>query len=474
MKWLFTIFISSIALVVNAQQKLSFTSPSATIEFNTVLEYRGEVSDGKANGYGEARSKSGITYKGYWKNNYFHGKGILSNDKGILYEGDFADGEIHGKGKRYYYDGSTYEGDFVNGWQTGQGVKIHNDGRREEGRFFQNEFKDAEKKTVTSDKPVAATDPGNGSLVFRIPYYVNPDIELMVMYRGAVKDDRADGYGEATINRIDSYTGNKYFATYKGEWKNNNFHGKGLLAYDGGSSYEGDFLNGRPHGKVIYQFEGGGNYTGDFVNGKRQGKGITTYSDGSKKEGEWYDDQFRGDGNTIPKEYVKEITAEDRAREAEEKARAAKEAQAKLQKEKDEKDPCKMGWNVYGFKRGLTRMYNGDYVILMEFDCKKDEYKIWRPEQKRAITGYVQPNFSYKVPGDEFRRSSFEADQHWYTCKACDGDGTEEITVYTTKTKELPWGYFSGIETKRITTTSKTYNQICKVCKGAAVLLKKK
>ena len=150
-----------------------------------------------------------------------------------------------------------------------------------------------------------------------------------------------------------------------------------------------------------------------------------------------------------------------------------KELQARLQKEKDAKDPCKIGWNVYGYTKGDTRTYNGDYVILKEFNCTKDEYTVWRPAQKRLISGWDMPNISFTVAGSLFRQNSYNPDKRYFTCKACDGDGSVEVTIYTTKTKELPWGYFSGIETKSIKTTSTTTNQTCKVCNGAAVILRK-
>lgn len=474
MKWFFTFILSSLTLLLCAQKKLSFIRPSDTGN-KIVFKYSGEVKDGKANGYGTGKGSDGTLYKGDWKDNDFNGKGNLSNEQGLQYEGDFVNGQMHGKGKATYPGGIQYEGDYKEGWQTGYGKKTHTNGKIEEGYFVENTFRattaDMMHTPAVTDEPQKDTE--SNTLYFTMPYYINTSLELIVMYRGAVKDNKANGYGEAEILLANSYTGNKKFSYYKGDWKNNNFHGKGLLDYVAGSKYEGDFLNGKPHGKGIYYFEGSGNYTGDFVNGKRQGKGVTTYSDGSKKEGEWYDDQFRGDGSaTIPKEYIKEKTADDIAREAEEKDKKAKEAQAKLQQENDAKDPCKMGWNVYGYKKGLTRKYNGYYVILREFDCKTDMYKVWRPAQKREISGWDLPGMTLEVMGIEFRQFSFEPDKHWYTCKACDGDGTEEITVYTTKTKELPWGYFSGIETKRISTTSKTYTQLCKVCKGAAVLLK--
>lgn len=141
-------------------------------------------------------------------------------------------------------------------------------------------------------------------------------------------------------------------------------------------------------------------------------------------------------------------------------------------KEKVDNDPCKTGWNNAEYIKGLTRKWNGMYVILRSFDCKEDVYTVWQPAQRNTIALRDDPDFSYTVQGSEFRQLSQKADKHYHTCTDCDGDGTTEVTIYTTKTKELPWGYFSGIETKKITTTAKTSTTTCKTCQGRGVILK--
>lgn len=111
-------------------QVLRFTLADNCDYGNTVL-YRGEVRDGKANGYGKAFISYGdITdttkdhlgvYEGYWKNNAFHGKGSLrGNFDGFSsgktqYTGDFENGKYHGEGKLWPMYNTYKEGRFVNG-----------------------------------------------------------------------------------------------------------------------------------------------------------------------------------------------------------------------------------------------------------------------------------------------------------------------------------------------------------------------
>ena len=90
-----------------------------------------------------------------------------------------------------------------------------------------------------------------------------------------------DCYGEYKFPRIE----------YKGEWKDGNFHGKGILKEAWGDVYVGDFKNdiadgfGRqdmysPTGKYTGYFEG------ELKNDLLNGKGIWVVEDEVKLEGE--------------------------------------------------------------------------------------------------------------------------------------------------------------------------------------------
>lgn len=57
---------------------------------------------------------------------------------------------------------------------------------------------------------------------------------------------------------------------YDGEWKNDQYHGKGIELWDHGAIvYEGQFLDGeKTKGKLTF---GGNEYEGDFLDGKFEG-----------------------------------------------------------------------------------------------------------------------------------------------------------------------------------------------------------
>jgi hypothetical protein len=72
--------------------------------------------------------------------------------------------------------------------------------------------------------------------------------------------------------------------SYKGDKKNNKYHGKGVLMLKGDEKYEGEFLKGQYYGFGTYTYgpesiSPGEKYEGFFKNGEKSGKGILTHSD---------------------------------------------------------------------------------------------------------------------------------------------------------------------------------------------------
>lgn len=81
-------------------------------------------------------------------------------------------------------------------------------------------------------------------------------------------------------------------STYKGEWKLNFRHGKGIYQLTNGDKYDGSFKNDKQHGEGTYHFSNGDSYQGYWKRGKMNGVGK--YDDrekGSTYDGEWYQDQ---------------------------------------------------------------------------------------------------------------------------------------------------------------------------------------
>ena len=96
-----------------------------------------------------------------------------------------------------------------------------------------------------------------------------------------LKEEFANGQGKYTYPSGESYFGN---------WKNGEFHGKGILTSPlDGCIFEGIFKKNKAngHGKVI--FDSGEIFDGEFKDGQFTGHGTYTSPDGEKYIGGWKD-----------------------------------------------------------------------------------------------------------------------------------------------------------------------------------------
>ena len=172
---------------------------------------------------------------------------------------------------------------------------------------------------------------------------------------------------------------------------------------------------------------------------------------------------------------MKKKLASDLAAEAWEKSPEGQafKRQAAIDNERyaeQRKKECAAEFAKIGVK-GRTYTYRAELVILQDYDCDKKEYIAWRPRQGsdlysapagtqvRGLTGFLLDNLTPSV-------------KQYQTCDVCNGAGKVTVTTSTTRVKELPWGYFSGIETKSIRTTTKQELENCSKCLGMAIILK--
>mmetsp|Transcript_9604 Transcript_9604/g.20795 ORF Transcript_9604/g.20795 Transcript_9604/m.20795 type:complete len:318 (-) Transcript_9604:1725-2678(-) len=122
-------------------------------------------------------------------------------------------------------------------------------------------------------------------------------------YQGEVlqtswKHDR-DNNDDAVIDAIPSGLGVMKYAdgrTYKGRWKNSQWHGRGKATYPNGDSYEGMYHEDQRHGTGVYLWNDGRIFRGDFSNDQRNGHGLYQWLDGSKYEGEFQEGKRHGWG----------------------------------------------------------------------------------------------------------------------------------------------------------------------------------
>lgn len=275
------------ATAVQAQQKLEFTLPSNA---DIMLQYTGEVQNGKANGYGEAgtffKGKADGNYKGYWKDNTFHGKGVKTYGDGGKYDGNWLNGKQQGQGVQIWANGDKYDGNWVNNQRTGKGNYYWADGGRYEGGWQNGQRHGYGKMTWGKGQYEGHRYEGDWQNDRRtgkgIYYWADGG-----QYEGDWQNGQQQGYGKYTYANGERY---------EGDFANGKRHGKGTYYITGGTIYEGGFVNGSYSGKGTMTWTDGAKYVGDFTNGGRTGQGTYTWADGARYEGSWQNGQRHGYG----------------------------------------------------------------------------------------------------------------------------------------------------------------------------------
>jgi hypothetical protein len=77
-------------------------------------------------------------------------------------------------------------------------------------------------------------------------------------------------YLEASLTNLDRIDGS---VTYKGTWKDDQPHGKGIYFYRNGEIYRGEYDDGECSGQGEYLYPNGGIFQGFYKDGVKHGKG---------------------------------------------------------------------------------------------------------------------------------------------------------------------------------------------------------
>ena len=120
-------------------------------------EYEGEVRDGRPNGKGRIKLRTGVVYDGTWRDGNMIGHGVLRFANGDRYSGAVDDGAPDGHGRYASADGTIFEGDFVDGRRDGAGTLTLPDARR-----FRSIWKDGTEieRTPLDDSPAVVAQAG--------------------------------------------------------------------------------------------------------------------------------------------------------------------------------------------------------------------------------------------------------------------------------------------------------------------------
>ncbi|MCE5315819.1 MAG: hypothetical protein LLG04_00465 [Parachlamydia sp.] len=156
------------------------------------------------------------TYVGQLQELRPHGKGTWISVHGDCYEGEWVEGEFHGEGTYVHANGNFYNGSWKEGKQNGQGVFLCPNGDSYEGEWKKGKMH------------------GNG-----IGKYANGDF-----YQGSWEDNQHHGRGTFHFGCKGKFRG-KYI-TFKGEYRNNERHGRFVISTPQGSQCTLDFQNGKP------------------------------------------------------------------------------------------------------------------------------------------------------------------------------------------------------------------------------------
>lgn len=171
---------------------------------------------------------------------------ILKDSDGIFYSGGVVNGLFNGKGTCTKYQHETYSGEFVDGKRCGSG------------------------KVLYHKKPADASIVQNST-----------STELAVHSFSSSSLDKSN-----TDNLI----------SYEGEWKDDKYHGHGLLKFQHGAQYDGSFVDGLFEGSAEYKFENGDVYVGMFHNDTAHGRGKFNSLDGDCYVGDFSNGVFHGNG----------------------------------------------------------------------------------------------------------------------------------------------------------------------------------
>ena len=255
-------------------------------------------------------------YKGEWKNGLPNGKGIKHYYKTDSYiEGNFVDSFAHGyckqtfeqtwektvpyyegefkrnnwvKGEYHYGDGDYYKGEWKDGKYNGQGaayslrtnrtwVGEYKNDEKVEGNWVKGELEQIKVEEVKVEEVLSKAE-----TVLSKAENLENDVNTWYKF--------ADGKGR-----------------YKGEWKNGLPNGKGTKhSYKDDSYIYGNFVDGFSEGYGKQTFgqtweKTQPYYEGEFKRNNYDGKGEYHYGDGDYYKGDWKDSKYNGQGAAYSK-----------------------------------------------------------------------------------------------------------------------------------------------------------------------------
>lgn len=104
-------------------------------KYKSGMVYRGEWKNGKQNGHGVRHDSLGNNYQGEFKEGLPNGYGNWVYSNGDIYQGELRDNTRQGNGKYLYSNETIYLGEWRDNNQHGKGMMIHSNGEINQGDF---------------------------------------------------------------------------------------------------------------------------------------------------------------------------------------------------------------------------------------------------------------------------------------------------------------------------------------------------
>lgn len=319
-------------------------------------QYTGEVWNGEANGVGEFVDAKGNSYTGDFIANKMDGYGVMVTAKGKKTTGYWKQGKYLGEQPKdtdygYHVKNEVFQetGIYKHGKLCGNG-SISLEGTKLSGLFEEGKMKEGTIIIQSSGTQIAGkgafdiTASGTGGLKYTFDeiaavafgYFANANligrgtmirqktdksveerfdgffidgimvgkgeyVRKDIFKDGSTREKHYNGYyfnnynGEGTETSVSSDKDGISLVrsyVYEGEFKDGNFHGKGILTVGtlSNSLYveEGEFKDGYLHGEGTLTYPDGSKVVGSWIKGKLSGMGTIIFSDGTSFEGKFF------------------------------------------------------------------------------------------------------------------------------------------------------------------------------------------
>ncbi|KAH3744643.1 2-isopropylmalate synthase [Pelomyxa schiedti] len=261
---------------------------TGTFVFKDGSCYQGTWIDDTRCGTGTHTWPNGDTYRGSYADNKRHGRGVYKWSDGGVYDGQWVKDVECGYGKHFFPDGSCYEGEFQGGVQNGAGTYTWANGKRYMGEWRNNclhgrgvdiasratgiyvgEFVEGIKHGKgTSVKPVV--EPRAESVDEELPTLQTTPLRAST---NAAADMTSSAAPSAITQEKVSSLPLAPATIRTGEWKSDDFTGRGHEILPDGSVYVGDWNHGRRHGQGILLSSDGKVFCGEFKSDVKTGDG---------------------------------------------------------------------------------------------------------------------------------------------------------------------------------------------------------